>query len=157
MTLTALSDTMLDQLISWAALFLSGIALIVAFRVQRRQPELIAKQIAELERGAKQRHEAHVVAELQRSDAWVGAGGRLAITITNEGPAEAREIDIQFPDGNSPIPQDEARTKLPIPVLQAGGHFDLIAAVSNDNPPPFHVVLRWHDGLGEQVQKTTIG
>lgn len=148
---------MLEQLISWAALLFSGIALIVALRIQRRQPELIAKQIAELDRGAKQRHEAHVVAELQRSDAWFGARGRLVITITNEGPADAREIDIQFPDGNSPIPDDEARTKLPIQVLQASGHCDLIAAVSNDNAPPFHVVLSWHDGRGKQVQETTIG
>lgn len=51
---------MVDQLISWAALLFSGIAIFVALRVQRRQPELIEKQIAELGRGRKERHKAQV-------------------------------------------------------------------------------------------------
>ncbi len=51
---------MVDQLISWAALLFSGIAIFVAMRVQRRQPELIEKQIAELGRGREERQQAQL-------------------------------------------------------------------------------------------------
>ena len=51
---------MVDQLISWATLLFSGIAIFVAMRVQRRQPELIEKQIAELGRGKEERHKAQL-------------------------------------------------------------------------------------------------
>jgi hypothetical protein len=50
----------------WAALLFSGIALIVALRVQKRQPELIAKRIAALDRGARERNAARVIAQLTR-------------------------------------------------------------------------------------------
>lgn len=147
---------MVDQLLSWAALLFSGIAIFVAMRVQRRQPELIEKQIAELERGRKEHHKAQVVIRLERGDTWAGARGMLTIYLFNEGPAEARDIDIQFPDGNSPIPEAEAQAKLPIEVLQAGGSFELVAAVSKGNAPPYKVVLTWRDGLGGQVRETTL-
>jgi hypothetical protein len=147
---------MIDQLISWSALLFSGIAILIALRVQRRQPELIAKQIAELDRGARERHEARLVARLERMNSWAGARGLSEIRILNEGPAEARDIDLRFPDGNSPIPPDEARDKLPVPVLQPRGRFDLVAALSHDAAPPFHVILTWRDGRGPQVQETTL-
>jgi len=147
---------MLDHLISWASILFSGIALIVAMRVQRRQPELIAKQIAEIDRGARERHSAQLVVQLRRRADTAGAQGLCRISITNGGPAEAREIDLQFPDGDSPIPLDEARAKLPISVLQADGEVSLVAAISMDNAPPFHVILTWRDGRGEQTQETTL-
>jgi hypothetical protein len=147
---------MLDHIIAWAALLFSGIALLVAIRTQRRQPELITKQISAMDREARGQLKAQVVAQLNRSSAWSGAGGRYMIHVRNDGPAEAREIDIRFPNDDSPVPADEARAKLPVPVLQAGGSFELIAAVSFDNPPPFSIVLSWRDGLGAQERETTL-
>ena len=152
----ALTPTMLDQLIAWAALLFSGIALIVALRVQRRQPELIAKQIAELDRGTRARQEARVVVLLKRDASLSGVHLFYKVSVINEGPAEARDINLIFPNGNSPILADEVSRKLPVPVLQARGQVDLIASLSNDAAPPFHVLLRWRDGRGDQTQETTL-
>ena len=147
---------MLDQLIAWAALLFSGIALIVALRVQRRQPELIAKQIAEIDRGSRERRAAQVVAALESKDSWTGYGTVHNIRITNNGPAEAAEIMLRFLDENSPVPQDESRRKLPIRVLHAGGSVELVAAISRDHSPPFNVALAWRDGLGSHSFETTL-
>ena len=147
---------MLDQIIAWAALLFSGIALIVALRVQRRQPELIAKQIAEIDRGSRDRHAAQVVATLESKDSWTGYGTTHSIRMTNNGPAEAAEIMLRFLDSNSPVPQDESQRKLPIRVLHAGGSVELIAAISHDHAPPFNVALAWRDGLGSQSYETTL-
>lgn len=146
---------MLDYIIDWAALLFSGIAIIIALRVQRRQPELIAKQIAELDRASQERLGARVTAVLERGYSWAGRGARYTIRITNNGPAEAREINLQFPDGNSPIVGNER--KLPVRVLHPTGSIQVTAAVSNDCAPPFHVLLSWHDALGEQKYETTLG
>src|SRR5437879_13289980 len=99
---------MLDQIIAWAALLFSGIALIVALRVQRRQPELIAKQIAEIDRGSRDRHDAQVVATLESQHSWTEYGRTHSIRITKNGPAEAAEIMLHVLDNNSHVPQDES-------------------------------------------------
>src|SRR5260370_11451328 len=140
----------------WAALLFSGMALIVAVRVQKRQPELIAKQIAALDRGARERNAARVIAQLTREVVGEGRLTRFSIRVTNEGPAEAREIDMRFPDGGSPVREGEAKRELPIPVLQPGTSVDITAAISFDTVPPFHAELVWRDGLGDHSTDTTL-
>jgi hypothetical protein len=81
---------------------------------------------------------------------------RFSIRVTNEGLAEAREIDMRFPDGGSPVPDVEAKRKLPIPVLQPGISVDITVAISFDTVPPFHAELVWRHGLGDHSTDTTL-
>jgi len=144
----------MDTFISWAALLFSGIALIVSIRTQLQQRLLMAKQIAAHDREVRERLRALVTASLSISGSV--AGRHSTVTIVNAGPSEARQVDLAFQAGTSPLPEGERGDKLPIPVLQPYGSIELMAAISNDCHPPFHAVLTWRDGLGQHQQELTL-
>lgn len=147
---------LIDRLISWAALLVSGTALLFTMRIQKRQPLLIEKQIEKLVRESRSGVQAAVTVALVSSDTWAGKGTSDKIIITNAGPAEARDIQLVFLDGKNPLPEGEAGEKLPVPVLATGGTVSLIAAVSMSCHPPFDVLLTWVDGTGRRSQETRL-
>jgi hypothetical protein len=128
----------------------SGIALIVSLRVHRRQSVLIEKQIAQHDRDARSRVQAEVHVSLE------GPSSHRRIAIRNDGPSEAREVDLRVLGNNSPLIENDVAEKLPIPVLAATGAVTLAAAISNDCRPPFHVVLTWRDGSGSRSREATL-
>ncbi len=96
---------MIDQLISWAALLISDVALILSIRVHRRQSVLVEKQIAEHEREAKQRVQAALSVSLVRGASLPGRAPLENIVIGKDGPAEARDVKPHLPQCSLPSPR----------------------------------------------------
>ncbi len=147
---------MIDQLISWAALLISDVALILSIRVHRRQSVLVEKQIAEHEREAKQRVQAALSVSLVRGASLPGRAPLENIVIGKDGPAEARDVNLTFLNVPSPVPDAELAAKLPVPVLQPKGHVRLLAGIPKNCHPPFSVLLTWRDGTGDRSQEATL-
>ena len=147
---------MLRDIIAWASLAFSGIAISISIHVARKQAQWIDRQLANDNREANDRLKANVRARLVRSDGWSGRGAHHTIVITNDGPSDARNIDLAFTRGESPLANGERKDKLPIPILQVGGELELIAAVSMSCHPPFAASLTWTDASGPREQQLTI-
>lgn len=151
-----LDDGSLGQVISWAALLFSGIALFVSLRLQRRQSRLLDLQIQAHDKAAAASKRANVLAELVASEMWGGGPRRHSIVLRNAGPVEARNVRLEFPNDDSPIPGNEADDKLPVRTLQPGGKLELVAAISMGNAGPFEVVISWDDASGHNAHEATI-
>lgn len=145
---------MLTDIIAWAALLFSGIALILHYRTYRQQSRLTEKQLAEHSRAARERVQADVTVALVQQDSWAGRGTDYKIVIANNGPSEARDVNLIFPDGKSPLASNEDR--VPVKVLQPGGSVSMPAAVMVGCRPPFGAVLRWKDGSGDRTREATL-
>lgn len=123
----------------------------------RRQLALIAIQ-EQLNRRLLEKSDAEAT-EARQAD--VGArliklgNNNYRVRIFNRGKAAARNVRIEFPDGNEIIIDQEIREKFPMEVLERQGSVDLIAAVHLQTPNKQSVLLKWADDHSDSNEKTS--
>jgi len=146
----------LGDIVAAIALLLSGYAIWTTSKFNKRQLSLIDSQ-EKLNQRLLAQGENEAIAALK---ADVGASfvklgsSRYRIKVFNKGKAPARNVVIEFPDGNDVVPASEIRDKFPMEILEQHQSVDLIAAVHTGTPPKQTVSLRWADDHSETNEKT---
>jgi hypothetical protein len=145
----------LSDVIAVLALALSAYATWITSRFNRRQESLIAGQ-EKLNEVLLQKELTESVAadhaDLGASFIKLGQGNHR-LKVFNRGKSAARNVMIEFPDGNSLIIQSEIEDKFPLEVLEPQQAVELVAAVAMGSPRKLPVKLTWSDAQGERNHK----
>ncbi len=75
------------------------------------------------------------------------------LKIFNEGNALARQVQVEFPDGNDIIPDSEIRDSFPVESMEPGQAVNLIANFTSQTKTKLTVRLKWQDIDGENQEK----
>jgi hypothetical protein len=145
-----------SDVVSIVALALSAYALWTTSKFHRRQLSLIESQeklnarlLSKDESEALEKRKADVGASLTK----LGTS-KYRLKVFSEGKASARNVQIEFPEGNDIVPESEISAKFPMQILEQHQSVDLIAAVHMGTPPKQTVVLRWQDDHSNANEKT---
>jgi hypothetical protein len=138
------------------ALLLSGYAIWTTSRFNKRQLSLIASQ-EELNKRLLARDDSDAL-ESRKADvgaSYVKLGNsKYRLKVFNKGKASARNVRIEFSDGDGPVPKSELDDKFPMEVLEQHQSVDLIAAVSMGTPRKQTAILKWTDDHSDDNEKT---
>ncbi|MDP2700412.1 hypothetical protein [Thalassospira sp.] len=154
----SISDVIaLMALMALMALVFSGYATWKTLSFNERQKSLIDSQERLnnllLEQGENQ------VRDSQKAD--LGAkfitlgNSKHRLKIWNMGKATARNVRIEFPEGNDTFINSDVERKFPLEVLEQFQSVELIAAVSYGSKSKHHIKLIWDDESGADNEKST--
>lgn len=93
-------------------------------------------------------------AELGASFMRVGSKNSYRLKVWNKGKTAAKNVSIEFPNGNNIIPDSELKAKFPLECLEPQAGVELIAAVHMGINPKHSVRLAWDDGAASRNEKT---
>ena len=138
-----------------AALFLSGYATWKTQQFNERQKKLIESQESLnalwLDKG---QYEA---LNEKKADVSVGynriGSNNYRVKVWNKGKADARNVRIDFPEGNEVVSQSDIDSKFPLEVLEQHQSVDLIALVHMGTRRKQPVKLLWADDASEENEK----
>ncbi len=146
----------LGDIAAVVALFLSGYAIWTTRNFNKRQLSLIDSQ-DELNKRLLAQDDSEAL-ESRKADvgaSYVKLGSsKYRLKVFNKGKAAARNVRIEFPDGDMPVPKSELDDKFPMEVLEQHQSVDLIAAVSMGTPSKQIAIVRWSDDQSESNEKT---
>jgi hypothetical protein len=144
------------DVVAGLALILSAYAIWTTSRFNKRQISLIESQ-QRLNELLLQKGESEVLdarkADLGASFIKLGSSN-YRLKIWNKGKASARDVRIDFPDGNDVVPDSEIEGKFPLESLEQYQSVELIAAVSMDTKSKHAIRLAWSDDCSEKNEKT---
>jgi hypothetical protein len=145
----------LRDLVALVALILSGYATWRTIKFNERQKSLIEVQ----ERLntlllAKQQNEVTSDRKADLGASFIKLGtSKYRLKIWNKGKAAARNIQIDFPEGNDVVDQSDIDAKFPLEILETYQAVELVAAVSFGTKPKQAIRLRWEDDFQAQNEK----
>ncbi len=145
-----------SDIIAIFALLISAYAAWKTVQFNNRQKTLIASQ-EKLNLRLLEREEADLVSE-KKAD--LGAtflklgSSNYRLKVWNKGKATARNISIEFPDGNDCIVQSEVSEKFPLEALDTHQSVELIAAVHMGTKRKHAIKLIWSDEFSRCNEKT---
>jgi hypothetical protein len=146
----------ISNIISGLALTVSVAALWITHNFNRRQKSLIESQETlnrlYLEKEI-QLSENERKAELGASFVRVGPKNSYRLKVWNKGKAAAKNVSIEFPNGNDIVPDYDLNAKFPLESLEPQAGVELIAVVHLGLTPKQVVKLVWDDGAGSQNEK----
>jgi hypothetical protein len=131
------------------ALGLSAYATWQTLKFNERQKSLIESQ-ERLNQRLLQREDIDERAGKQAdlSAAFIKLGtSRYRLRICNKGKSTARNVQIEFPDGNDCFIEDDVKSKFPLEALAQHQSVDLIAAVGPGTKRKQTISLLWADDL----------
>jgi hypothetical protein len=144
------------DVIAGLALALSGYATWKTFKFNERQRSLIESQkklnAILLEKGEDEAV-ASKKADLGASFVKIGSA-KYKLKIWNKGKAAARNVSIDFPEGNEVLVKSEVNEKFPLEVLDTFQAVELIAAVTLGTKRKHAIRLTWADDFSENNEKT---
>ena len=70
---------------------------------------------------------------------------KYRLKIWNKGNAEAKNVAVEFPDGNELVPESELQSKLPYESLEKHAYIELLAVVHMQTPRKHKLKLCWSD------------
>ena len=76
------------------------------------------------------------------------------LKIFNKGRSPAKNVRIDFPDGNDVIIESDIRNKFPLEIMDPGQSVELIAAVHMGTKRKHVIRLIWLDADGSEHEKT---
>lgn len=134
---------------------ISGLALILSVfatwktlsygATQDRLNKMLLKKESHEDLGTKK-------ADLTASIIKIGAN-KHRLKIGNKGKCAAKNVTIEFPGGNSFVPDTEIRSKLPLEVLESYQSFELVAFVCMQTERKQIVKLMWQDDFSKSNEK----
>ena len=146
----------LGDVIAVLALAVSGYAVWTTTKFNRRQILLVESQerlnAVLLEQGESQALSAQK-ADLDANFVKLGSN-KHRLKIWNKGQAPARNVRIDFPDGNEVIDDWDLREKFPMEILERYQSVELIASVAWGTRRKHKVRLRWEDAFSDTNDKT---
>lgn len=141
--------------IASVALILSIVATYTSWRFNRDQKAFMETQ-ERLNRLLLEK-EAGEVSSGKRADlgaSFLKLGRSYRLKIYNKGKCPARNVRLEFPDGNSLILEDDIRDKFPFQVLDVHQAVELVAAVHMGSQSKLAVRLLWEDDFSPNNEKT---
>lgn len=137
------------------ALLLSLYAAIATARFNKRQRQLIEGQ-DKLNAVVFARETAEAVeakrAELGATFSATGSSNHR-LKVWNRGKAPARNVRIEFPEGNECLIESDVDSKFPMELLEPHHSVELIAVVGLNTKRKHPMRLRWDDDSGDDHQK----
>ena len=104
---------------------------------------------------AKGESEALVARKADLGASFVKLGSnKYRLKIWNKGRAPARNVHIDFPEGNDAVIDSEISEKFPLEILERHQAVELIAAVSMGTKRKHTVRLMWADDFSDNNEKT---
>lgn len=88
-----------------------------------------------------------------RADFLKYGSNKYRLKVSNRGPASARNVRIEFPDGNDCIIDSELKDKFPFELLERHQAVELIAAVCMETKSKHKVKLVWDDDFQSNNEK----
>lgn len=79
--------------------------------------------------------------------------GNYRLKIWNKGKSTARNVWLQFPEGNDCLIQSDIDSKFPLEILETHQSVELIAAVSMDTKSKHAIKLSWSDEFSDNNEK----
>ena len=147
-----------SDVIAGLALLLSGFSAWKTIQFNSRQKSLIESQ-KQLNLRLIQREDAEAKDEKKANlgTNFLKLGStQYKLRIFNKGKAAARNVRIEFPEGNDCILESDISQKFPLEALDPQQSVELIAVVGMDNTKPKHVIkLIWADDHSDHNEKMT--
>ncbi|MDD2903067.1 MAG: hypothetical protein PHU44_11610 [Syntrophales bacterium] len=128
-------------IIAWLALILSGYA---TWKTVKLNNLLMAKERGEAFKKKQ--------ADLGASFIKIGSSN-YRLKIWNKGKVSARNVRIEFPEGNEAFIQGDIDEKFPLESLDTFQSVELIAAVHSGTRAKHPIRLIWSDDSGERNEK----
>ena len=145
----------ISDIIALLALILSGFAAWKTFQFNERQKSLIESQ-EKLNALLLQRSQSEALTE-KRADLGANfvkiGSSSYRLRIFNKGRATARQVRIEFPDGNDFAIQSEIDKKFPLEALEQHQAVELIAAIHMGSKPKQTIRLLWNDDTADNNEK----
>jgi glycosyltransferase involved in cell wall biosynthesis len=145
-----------SDVLATLALFLSAYATWKTLKFNERQKSLIESQEL-LNRRLLERDdtEARAGKQAEMGATFVKFGtSSYRLKIWNKGKCAARNLRIEFPEGNDCFIDSDVQSKFPLEVLEPQQSVELIAAVGIGSKSKHTVSLRWSDELQTHNEKT---
>ena len=76
------------------------------------------------------------------------------LKIFNKGKSAARNLSIEFPEGNDCLIESDVKSKFPMEVLEQHQSVELIAAIHIGSKSKHLITLKWSDDMHTHNQKT---
>jgi hypothetical protein len=76
------------------------------------------------------------------------------LKVFNKGRATARDVQVEFPEGNEMVSQSDVERKFPMATLAQHQSVNLIASIHMGSEPKLAVRLTWTDDTGADNSKT---
>lgn len=133
--------------IALLALVLSGYATLRTIQFNKRQDSLIETQnkLNELLL-AKETEEVLDAHKADLGASIINLGNhKYRLKVWNKGNAEARNVTVEFPDGNNLVPDSELQCTLPYEILEKHEYVELLAVVHTRTPRKHKLKLCWSD------------
>ncbi|RWA52117.1 hypothetical protein AU476_19300 [Cupriavidus sp. UYMSc13B] len=137
------------------ALVLSVYSTVKTAQFNRKQEELIKAQAA-LNTLLIEREKAEI-AEGKRADLganFVKLGSNsYRLKVFNQGRSTARDVRIEFPEGNEIVSETDGELKFPLETLDRYQSVQLLASVHLNTIPKMALRLRWTDDFADNQSK----
>jgi len=143
------------DIIAGLAFLLSGYATWVTARFNERQKSLIESQEQLNQMLLKKEHseaENERRADLGASFITLGSN-KHRLKIWNKGSAPARNVRLEFPEGNDICIQSDIEDKFPLESLEKYQSVELIAAVHMGTKRKHVIRLVWEDDANDRNEK----
>jgi hypothetical protein len=141
--------------IATGALLLSAYATWTTFKFNQRQNKLIESQ-DRLNKLLLEKESTEILnikkADLGATFIKIGSSN-YRLKIWNKGKAAARNVTLDFPEGNDCLIQSDIDAKFPLETLDALQSVELIAAISLDSRSKHPIKLIWSDDFSEDNTK----
>lgn len=145
------------DIVASAALLLSGYANWKTFKFNERQKSLIESQeklnnllfVKE-----EQETESIKKAELGTTFVKIGSNG-YKLKVWNKGKSSAKNVRIEFPEGNGVLIHSDIESKFPLETLDRHQSVELIASVCMGSKSKHVIKLIWDDEYGNDNEKIT--
>lgn len=141
--------------IATGALVLSAYATWKTFKFNERQNSLIESQ--ERLNNLLLEKETGEVVNVKKADlgaTFITLGtSKHRLKIWNKGKSAARNVSLDFPEGNECLIQSDIDSKFPLEILEAHQSVELIAGISIGSKSKHPIKLTWSDEFSEDNEK----
>jgi hypothetical protein len=144
------------DVVALLALLLSGYATWQTVSFNKKQKSLFESQ-EDLNRRLIEKENEGLLkgkkAELGATFIKIGSNSHR-LKVWNKGSSAARNVRIEFPEGNSVFIESDVSSKFPLEVLETHQSVELIAAVHLGTKSKHTIQLVWDDDAGTDNEKT---
>ncbi|WP_205012787.1 hypothetical protein [Nitrosomonas sp. HPC101] len=145
-----------SDVIAGLALLISAYAAWKTVQFNDRQKSLIESQ-EKLNQRLLEREESESISD-KKADLGANfiklGSSKYRLKIWNKGKTTARNVSIEFPEGNDCIVQSDVSEKFPLEALDTHQSVELIAAVHMDTKSKHAIKLIWSDEFSQHNEKT---
>jgi hypothetical protein len=144
-----------SDLIAIGAFVLSAYATWMTFRFNQKQKRLIESQES-LNKLLMDKEHTEIQnaqkADLGASFVKIGSNSHR-LKIWNKGKSPARNVGLEFPEGNECLSQSDIESKFPLELLDPHQSVELIAMLGMQSKSKHPIRLIWSDGFSDRNEK----